>query len=252
LRSGPKTLKAEVADYQQNDAWARQLRVALGQDQKAHSNPQAQLQSLADRASDNDRTLAMLRAAGLAGAQESHSSTALKRLIDGLQASSPGSAPAQMAQRLASISSCAEEKDRLHGEVVNLEHKLLSAGQGTQHPPCWPTPDGRPEYIFNVTLTSTGLLVHDNQYHHTEETQLIGVLPFDTEIDSQTFLHDSEGLYEWGKSHQCGFFVRVFDATKPSEKAVYKERLQIVEAHFYKLLSAGSTVPSSAGDAENP
>ena len=194
----------------------------------------------------------MLRSAGLASGQDTHPSTALKRLIDGLQAGSPGSTPGQMAQRLASISSCASEKDRLHGEVVNLEHKLLSAGQGTQLPPCWTTPDGKPEYIFNVTLTSTGLLVHDNQYHHAEETQLIGALPFDTEIDQQTFLHDSEGLYDWGKSHQCGFFVRVFDATKPSEKAVYKERLQIVEAHFYKLLSAGSTPPSPAGGSDNP
>jgi hypothetical protein len=67
-----------------------------------------------------------------------------------------------------------------------------------------------------------------------------------------TFLRDSEGLYVWGKSHQCGFFVRVFDATKPSEKAVYKERLQIVEAHFYKLLTAGSTPPSPAGDPDDP
>jgi hypothetical protein len=45
--------------------------------------------------------------------------------------------------------------------------------------------------------------------------------------------------------------VRVFDATKPSEKAVYKERLQIVEKHFYKLLSAGP-VASPAGASDSP
>jgi hypothetical protein len=33
--------------------------------------------------------------------------------------------------------------------------------------------------------------------------------------------------------------VRIIDATPPSEKLLYKRRLQIAEQHFYKFLVGG-------------
>ena len=44
-------------------------------------------------------------------------------------------------------------------------------------------------------------------------------------------------LFEWSRLNQCRFFVRVFDATLPYEKDLYKVQLQTVEKHFYKYLA---------------
>jgi transposase InsO family protein len=63
------------------------------------------------------------------------------------------------------------------------------------------------EHVF---LTPAEAREHDNQYHHAEETQLIGALPFDTEIDSQTFLRDSEGLYDWANPINAAFWSVYF------------------------------------------
>jgi hypothetical protein len=74
---------------------------------------------------------------------------------------------------------------------------------------------------------------------------------FDTELKPDQFLDVTNHIYQWSLDHHCRFFVRVLDRTGPQEKAIYKEHLRTVEAHFYKLLAdqAGSVMSmESAGD----
>ncbi len=52
-------------------------------------------------------------------------------------------------------------------------------------PACWATPDGKPEYTFQVVLTSGGIIVHDNALEHRRDEQAslpIDKIQFDQEI----------------------------------------------------------------------
>lgn len=132
------------------------------------------------------------------------------------------------------------EQQRLQGELANAQKKLLAAGRGTEMPPCWVTPDGTIEYIFDVTLASNGVLVHDNTLpdHSGDEKKLVPAMTFDSVLNRDQFLSATQRLYEWSRAQhpECRFFVHVLDRTKADEKAIYKGELQTVEGHFYKLL----------------
>ncbi len=100
---------------------------------------------------------------------------------------------------------------------------------------------GQPEYIFNISLTSDGIVVHANKLadRAADENELpIGGLSFDSNVSDSAFEQQTDALYKYSKARDCRFFVRVFDETKSDEKAVYKRRLQAVESHFYKLESS--------------
>lgn len=158
-------------------------------------------------------------------------------------ASQPDSArdPKTVLRDLAMRASDAEkEQRRLQGELANLQKKLVAAGHGTEMPPCWVTPDGTIEYIFDISLTSNGIVVRDNALpdHAADENRLAPQVRFDSVLDRDEFLRATQGLYDWSRAQhpECRFFVRVFDRTKSDEKAIYKGELQTVEGHFYKLL----------------
>ncbi len=121
--------------------------------------------------------------------------------------------------------------------------KLISAGKGTEVPSCWTRDDGTVEYIYDVKLTPTGLVVRETDLPHRTEER--GNLPVQNvilaqDISEKAFLGATSQLFEFSQSKECRFFVRVFDSTGPTEKAVYKSRLKAVEARFYKFISSES------------
>lgn len=73
----------------------------------------------------------------------------------------------------------------LEGQRLSLQNKLDALGRGTEMPACWASREtGRPDYIFNATLTSTGIVLHDNALPQRadEQKQLpIATIRFDTE-----------------------------------------------------------------------
>ena len=121
--------------------------------------------------------------------------------------------------------------------------KLISAGKGTEVPSCWTREDGTVEYIYDVKLTPTGLVMRETDLsHRAEERQNLPVqnIILGQDILEKTFLSSTSHLFEFSQSKECRFFVRVFDSTGPTEKAVYKSRLKAVEARFYKFISGES------------
>jgi uncharacterized coiled-coil protein SlyX len=176
------------------------------------------------------------------------------KVLEKVLASQPDSArdPKSILRDLALRASDAErEQRRLQGELANLQKKLVAAGHGTEMPPCWVTPDGTIEYIFDISLTSNGIVVHDNALpdHAEDEKRLAPQMRFDSVLDRDEFLRATQGLYDWSRAQhpECRFFVRVFDRTKADEKTVYKSELQTVEGHFYKLLvNEVSAAPGNA------
>ena len=114
-----------------------------------------------------------------------------------------------------------------------------SAGKGTEVPSCWTLDDGTIEYIYDVNLTPTGLIVRaTNLPHRADERQMLPIqnIVLDQDIPEQSFLSTTSELFEWSKSKKCRFFVRVFDSTGPTDKKLYQERLRAVESRFYKLM----------------
>ena len=108
--------------------------------------------------------------------------------------------------------------------------------KGTDHPACWKSRTGKSEYIFDVTLTSRGIITHDNALPHrtAEQAQLpLQTIVFDQEVQPEQFLKMSRPVFEWSKRKGCRFFVRVSDRTKGEEKTIYKQLLWTVGQHFY-------------------
>ncbi len=102
--------------------------------------------------------------------------------------------------------------------------------------PCWSTPDGSPESIFDVALTSKGLIIRDRKLAHRKEEQ--AKLPpsefiFDGEISTGQFEQMARRLYAWSVQQECRHWVRAFDKTELTEKMNYKVHLQTVGGRFY-------------------
>jgi hypothetical protein len=132
------------------------------------------------------------------------------------------------------------EVERMSGQLANAQRQLISAGKGTEFPSCWARKDGTVEYIFNIALQSRGFVVRQTDLPERidERTRLpIGQLHYDTLLSQEEMLASTDELFQWSRGHNCRFFVRVFDQTGESEKAIYQSRLRTVEHHFYKFIS---------------
>ncbi len=131
------------------------------------------------------------------------------------------------------------------GQTKNLEAKLAKFGGGIDKKPCWADSNGKLQSIFDVALTTGGIEIRDNQVParvDDEKLLPLGDITFGKEISDETFDNQTERLFDWSQSHDCRFYVRVYDLTGADEKELYKQRLRTVEGHFYKL-----TMSNSAG-----
>jgi hypothetical protein len=129
------------------------------------------------------------------------------------------------------------EFDNTKGQLENLKRQVAEGGRGVDAVPCWSTDSGRPEYIFDVALTTRGLILRDRKLLHRKQDQAklpIGDIPFGSEIAPQRFLVVTRRLFDWSVQHECRFFVRAFDKTSETEKAIFKRHLRFLETHFYK------------------
>ncbi len=125
----------------------------------------------------------------------------------------------------------------LQGQLSNARRTLEGIGKGTEHPACWASPEtGKPEYIFDVALTSTGIIVRDNMLPHRAEAQRhlpLQMMVFREGLSLERFLVATLPLLEWSNAQGCRFFVRTFDLTKADEKDIYKRHLRTVGQRFY-------------------
>jgi hypothetical protein len=142
------------------------------------------------------------------------------------------------------VKSCIDEKQRLQGQLANVEKH---GGRGAVFPPCWVTPNGGTEFVFDVDLQSSpdgGLLViHDNQVpgHNDEKARLSSDVQVNHPLTDSDFLDETRQFYDFGTKQQpeCRFFVRVNDRTAQQDKSTFKELLLTVEKNFYKAWGQG-------------
>ncbi len=154
-----------------------------------------------------------------------------------------------------------EERDRERARAESLAESLRALGGGTDHPSCWYQADGlTTAYLLDVVLTSRGFGLDlapappgvilapsggqagpsGRELGTAEEAR--ASLPLDGVrrrqlLTTEDFRRQTGPVHDWSRQHdpECRFFVRVFDRTGKSEKQLYKDRLNVVEQHFYKL-----------------
>ena len=98
------------------------------------------------------------------------------------------------------------------------------------------TRPGKPEYIFDVALTTYGLIIRDRKLPHRKDEQSklpLDRITFERELTRAQFRAAAKPLYDWSVAHECRFFVRVFDKTADTAKTIYKRHLRYVGERFY-------------------
>jgi len=139
------------------------------------------------------------------------------------------------------------EVKNLKGQMKNIRERLVAMGKGTEMPACWADPvTGKSEYIFDVALTSHGLIVCDRKLETRKKEQSklpIAGITFDKEISSKQFLEECRPIYQWSKDHECRFFVSVYDLTKQDEKERYQLITRVLEQRFYKYEVLNGSFP---------
>ena len=129
------------------------------------------------------------------------------------------------------------QKDDLNARLTELQRTADRGGRGLDHPPCWATPDGKAEYIFDIALTSKGLIIRERELPHRviERNQLpLHGLALNEELVPSRFLDMTRELFVWSRNNDCRFVVRAFDDTASTEKTTYKRHMRVLEQHFYK------------------
>lgn len=129
------------------------------------------------------------------------------------------------------------ENERLKGSMAYAAKRLEALGKGSEKPACWATRTGAPEYIFDVTLTSGGIVTRDRALpnRRAEQARLpLSGMAYGRVLQGPGFQAMTKSLFDWGEAHGCRFFVMVTDRTGAAEKRRYKTLLLWVEGHFYK------------------
>lgn len=129
------------------------------------------------------------------------------------------------------------ENERLKGSMAYAARRLEALGKGSEKPACWATRTGAPEYIFDVTLTSGGIVTRDRAVpnRRAEQARLpLSGMTYGRVLQGPGFQAMTKPLFDWGEAHGCRFFVMVTDRTGAAEKRRYKTLLLWVEGHFYK------------------
>lgn len=131
------------------------------------------------------------------------------------------------------------EIERLKGQLANVHTKLEAFGKGADWPACWAdSTTGKPEYIFEIDLTSSGLVIHDRHVPsrvNDQKSLPISTINFDKNLTQRDFLAQTLPLFQWSKQHNCRFYVIAKDDTPSDQKNTYKAMLRSIESHFYKL-----------------
>ncbi len=122
------------------------------------------------------------------------------------------------------------------GQIAHMKRTLDRFGKGTEKPACWADEKtGKPKYIYNAGLTSGGIIVRHSETPPWGKSRNLPIdtIPFDNDMKPREFLRKANPMLDWSKSHECRFWVRVYDLTGPTEKKTYKRHLRYLEQAFY-------------------
>lgn len=122
--------------------------------------------------------------------------------------------------------------------AVSERNNLMRTGNGLTYPSCWRTSEGKTEYIFDITIRDTGVIVRNATVSRAGDPamQLVAGVARNELINENTFKSETTELFNHSKKQNCRFCSIVRDGTGATSKARYKELVSIIEDHFYVLL----------------
>jgi hypothetical protein len=166
----------------------------------------------------------------------------LKRALDIIDRLGPSTRPDEV-KPLSEMVAGPELEKKLAGLEADLEktrqqrdNLMRGPGNGLTYPSCWTTPTGQTEYIFDVTLTDTGVQVRNASAGRANDKAwgMVSSFARDTTINESIFIGATKKLFEWSKGQNCRFYTIVRDGTG-SSKERYKHLQQMVQGNFYPL-----------------
>ena len=144
-----------------------------------------------------------------------------------------------------------DELQAVRERAERAEARLSQAGTGpggtgSDHPSCWYDGDGDVEYVWDVALHERGFLLRPGPA--PANAHLRAGLPLDATttgryITAAQFVEQTRPLYDWSVRRDCRFFVRAYDDTPATAKALYQNRMRTLEGHFYKNASPSGRPP---------
>jgi hypothetical protein len=150
---------------------------------------------------------------------------------------------AEKNRLLASLRAAEGERDQTRLQRDNL----MRGGRGTTFPSCWIGPDGKTEFIFDVTIRDGGLVVRDvapPSRVGDKALQLLGPMARGAEITGDQFKYATNKLFAWSQENNCRFFSDLRDDTGPTSKERYKSFRSLVEGHFYIRIASPPSKPT--------
>jgi len=193
---------------------------------------------------------------------------AIDRTVEAARALNPGDpaeALARAAEILARLGAEAKPEDVMPvGQIVSLAHErdqavsernnLMRSGNGLTYPSCWRTPEGKTEFIFDVTFQDTGIIVRNATASRADDPamKLVAGVPRNELINENIFKSETLELFNSSKGQNCRFYAIIRDSTGATNKARYKELVTLVENHFYTLRRSGPWTDVAVGGPFQP
>lgn len=135
--------------------------------------------------------------------------------------------------------SIASRLQNCSAQVLNCSRRLERAGMG--FPPCWADTQGKPVYMYEVTLREDVIEVEPTwpSNRDAEARAINGALTLAGKtVTRREFSRLAQPILDWSKSQEpeCRHFVTIRD-TPDMSKDAFKSGLLTVEHFFYKYLS---------------
>ncbi len=130
------------------------------------------------------------------------------------------------------IKNHSKEIQELKSQIKNMQRR----GIGTEKPACWATNDGKPEYIYDIAITSDSITIRDILLAHRSEDKVklpTNLIQLNESLSVEAFLEQTEPLFIWSENNNCRFFVRLYDETLTHQKNIYKNMRNITGYRFY-------------------
>lgn len=142
---------------------------------------------------------------------------------------------------LKNQASMKEQIDLLKGEAAKCAPSQIL-------PPCYQSGKNDPvPFIFDIFIKNDGLILRESvpdRFRARFETDFRSFPPSRT-LSDREFASYAKPFTDYGKRHQCKFYVKVYDETGNNRERV-RQQLKIIEVNFvWTFMMAGKTTEQS-------
>lgn len=140
--------------------------------------------------------------------------------------------PQQIIDKLNEASQLIKDNANLKGQNLQLSAQIKKSGRGNEFPSCWVTSDGKPESIFELLITESGIQIKDRLLPHRvdDKTKLpLSAVRYNMELPLADFEAELRPLYQWSVEHDCRFYAIIASA----ETSAAIRLVNAVNRYFY-------------------